>query len=419
MNSHKSFAIEPGRIPDLAFLRDEPLMVLHSNSAGGRSFLACGIKRSAKAFSTAAGIGSLHLFLSEAPTWYFGVLAYEFGNRLVLPPGAGKPAIPGLPQYYFFEPRNLISWQNDSAEVILGEPGFAHRIEDAFNRPLSDFMGYKPLSGLRAAVSRDEYIGDVQDLMKAIQRGDIYEANYCYALEGKGELDPWRAWLKLNALTEAPFAGYMQVENHALLCGSPERFLCRDGNTLRSQPIKGTRKRGSSAAEDEALRTELLNDAKERSENIMITDLVRNDLSRLALPGSVQVEELCAVKSYKTVHQMVSTISAKLPERTNFSDILECAYPMGSMTGAPKASAMQLIARKERSPRGWYSGSIGWIDPNGDFDFNVVIRSLMYHRLTHEIRGGVGSAITAACNPEKEWEECALKASALVQSLGA
>lgn len=418
MNPLRSFTIQPGVIPDLSFFGQQPFMLLNSNASDGRSFLALGVKRAVKAFTHAAGTTPLRLFLSLSPAWYFGVMAYEFGNRFVLPLSEGKSPFPGLPQYYFFEPLHLAVWQNDRVDIFSDEPGFARELEEAFNRRQSTVIDKNRLSGFNPTMSKDDYLNDVHTFLDAIARGDIYEANYCYTLEGKGEIDPWQTWLRLNALTSAPFSGYFQTDNQALLCGSPERFLSRNGNTLCSQPIKGTRRRGDNRVEDEELKQQLRSDAKERSENIMITDLVRNDLSRLALPDSVRVEELCEVKSYKTVHQMVSTICAELPANTSFSDIIAATFPMGSMTGAPKASAMKLIARCERSPRGWYSGSMGWIDPEGNFDFNVIIRSIYYHQVSHEIRAGVGSAITAACDPEAEWEECALKARALVQSLG-
>jgi para-aminobenzoate synthetase component 1 len=421
MNYLKSFSIEPGQMPDLRLPADQAVVLLHSNRTDGRNFLAVGEKRHVQAFVPDAAIDSLQGFLSEKPSWCFGVMAYELGNSLVFTSGGGKQSFLDIPQLYFFEPRNLVVWQNDRADIVLAEPGFEQLIEDAFKRvPTNEGNNYKPFlhnPQLIPAISKDEYLSDVKEIMKAIQHGDVYELNYCFALEGKGEIDPWQTWLKLNELTEAPFSGFLQLENNVLLCGSPERFICRDGNTLCSQPIKGTRKRGVNPEEDYAQLKELRSDPKERAENIMITDLVRNDLSRLAIADSVRVEELCAVKSYKTVHQMVSTICAEVHEHTLFKEIVDCTFPMGSMTGAPKASAMQLIARYERSPRGWYSGSMGWIDPDGNFDFNVIIRSIHYNRSTRELRAGVGSAVTATCQPEKEWEECELKARALVQSL--
>jgi para-aminobenzoate synthetase component 1 len=186
---------------------------------------------------------------------------------------------------------------------------------------------------------------------------------------------------------------------------------------VRSQPIKGTIKRGSDQEEDDQLKKRLLESKKERSENVMIVDLVRNDLSRFAARGSVRVDELFGVHTFKTVHHLVSTISCKAGPSASFSEIMSAAFPMGSMTGAPKKSAMRLIHDFEKSARGVYSGSIGYISPNGDFDFNVVIRSLLYDSMTERLFAGVGSAITAECDPVSEYEECMLKAQALFRAL--
>lgn len=201
------------------------------------------------------------------------------------------------------------------------------------------------------------------------------------------------------------------------MCGSPERYLRKIGNKVISQPIKGTAPRSADVEEDAQNIVRLKTDPKERAENIMITDLVRNDLSKSALPGSVKVEELCEIYSYQTVHQMISTISAQYPADLPFTKIIADTFPMGSMTGAPKVMAMKLIHEIEKKARGLYSGSVGYIDPNGDFDFNVVIRSLQYNAETNYLSAMVGSAITALANPETEYQECLLKADALFKAL--
>jgi len=193
-----------------------------------------------------------------------------------------------------------------------------------------------------------------------------------------------------------------------LFCASPERFIQKKGNRIFSQPIKGTAPRGKDAIEDEVLVKLLKNDPKEKAENIMIVDLVRNDLSKIARKGSVQVDELCAVKSFATVHQLISTVSCDL-KTINFLDILYALFPMGSMTGAPKKRALELIDELEDFNRGLYSGSIGYMDPNGDFDMNVIIRSLVYNSISKRISCGVGSAITISSDAEKEYAECLVK----------
>ncbi len=221
----------------------------------------------------------------------------------------------------------------------------------------------------------------------------------------------------LNRISKAPFAAFLKYQNKHALCASPERYLKKTKDTLISQPIKGTAKRAASKEEDALIKQQLQNDTKEKAENIMIVDLVRNDLSRIAHKGSVQVEELCKVYSFQQVHQMISTIRAKVPPRTHPVTLLQNTYPMGSMTGAPKVAAMTLIEREEETKRGLYSGSIGYFSPEGDFDFNVVIRSILYNRENRYTSFSVGSAITAQSIPEKEWEECLLKAKAMREVL--
>lgn len=197
------------------------------------------------------------------------------------------------------------------------------------------------------------------------------------------------------------------------MSASPERFLKRNGTHVVSQPIKGTARRAENMEEDEGLKEALRTDEKERSENIMIVDLVRNDLSHYASKGSVIVEELCKIYTFEQVHQMISTITASVALEIDSVDLIKSVFPMGSMTGAPKIAAMQLIEKLESTKRGLYSGAIGYFAPNGDFDFNVVIRSILYNAEKQFVSFSVGSAITARSVPEKEYEECLLKAKAM------
>jgi para-aminobenzoate synthetase component 1 len=222
---------------------------------------------------------------------------------------------------------------------------------------------------------------------------------------------------KLNKISAAPFSAFSKFGNYFLLCASPERYIQKKGNKLMSQPIKGTAKRSQNKLEDEQLKTELSNNLKEKSENVMIVDLVRNDLSQIAKRGTVKVDELQTIYSFKQVHQMISTISCELKENITFSDILRSTFPMGSMTGAPKISAMKLIEEFESTKRGLYSGAVGYISPNGDFDFNVVIRSIIYNSENMYLSFMVGSAITDKAIAEQEYEECLLKAKALFEVL--
>ena len=267
--------------------------------------------------------------------------------------------------------------------------------------------------------TKERYLEQVRKLLAHIHQGDIYEVNYCTQRTAQlPEFEPYGAFAKLLAHSDAPYAAFLRNGDQFALCASPERFLRIEGDRLISQPMKGTRPRGRSMAEDAALAEELALDPKERSENIMALDVSRNDLSRIATSGSVQVEELCAVKSYMNVHQMVSTVSARIREGTTPMDILRATFPMASMTGAPKVRAMQLIDEAEDMRRGLFSGTIGFFLPDGTADLNVVIRTVTWDASTGRASLISGGAITAASDPLKEYEECEHKASTVLNAFG-
>tara|TARA_B100001059_G_C17764865_1_gene545014 strand:- start:452 stop:1408 length:957 start_codon:yes stop_codon:yes gene_type:complete len=268
-------------------------------------------------------------------------------------------------------------------------------------------------------ISKELYLNKVNTLKDHIQRGDIYEINFCqeYIAQNIEKESVESCYTNLNNITKAPFSSYFKFGNFEIFCGSPERFIKKEGNILTAQPIKGTAKRGNNKSEDLQLVDNLKNDPKERAENIMIVDLMRNDLSKIAKKGSVNVDELCEVYTYKTVHQMVSKVSCELRERQSFTDILKATFPMGSMTGAPKIRAMQLIEEYEDFKRGLYSGSIGYLSPNGNFDLNVIIRTLIYNASLKTLSCGVGSAITIQSDAEREYEECGIKVQKILDGI--
>jgi para-aminobenzoate synthetase component 1 len=274
-------------------------------------------------------------------------------------------------------------------------------------------------SALQPTMTRYAYKEALNEIQDHLQRGDIYEVNYCQEFIGHVDIEkPFSQWLKLLQNTSAPFAAYMQHEEWVLICASPERFLQRKGQKLISQPIKGTIKRNLENDADDKLQLETLqNSSKDKSENVMVVDLVRNDLSRICKQGSVEVSELFGIYSYPQVHQMISTITGKINDNTSFSEILEATFPMGSMTGAPKKSVMETIDLLEPTKRGLYSGTVGYINPAGDFDFNVVIRSIFYNSQNGKANYQVGGGITIYSDPEKEYEECLLKAAAIKKVL--
>lgn len=271
---------------------------------------------------------------------------------------------------------------------------------------------------LKCTTTKEQYIAKVKALKEHIQVGDIYEINYCITFEAENaEINPFDVFNKLNAISQAPYSALVKMDDKHIICVSPELFLSKRGNKLITKPIKGTARRSSNTSEDEQIKNELKASLKEKTENVMIVDVARNDFSRIATKGSVQVEKIYNIESYLQVHQMVSTISCDLKPEIKFQDMIHATFPMASMTGAPKIRAMQLIDDYETYNRGPFSGTIGYIDEHGDFDLNVLIRSIFYNEKEKYLSFSVGSAITHLCDPEKEYEECLLKAAALIKSL--
>jgi para-aminobenzoate synthetase component 1 len=270
---------------------------------------------------------------------------------------------------------------------------------------------------IQQRISRDIYLEKVTKMLEYINKGEIYEANFCMEFYAETTINPLDKYFLLNNISKPPFATFLKNNNHFLLSATPERYLKKVENKIISQPIKGTSKRYSDNLDDEISKNTLALDQKERSENIMITDLVRNDLSRTAKKGSVQVEELCGIYSFLQVHQLISTITSIVDDQYSAIDVIKNSFPMGSMTGAPKISAMKIIEELEETKRGLYSGSVGYFTPTSDFDFNVVIRSILYNNANNYISFSVGSAITALSAPESEYEECLLKANAMIKVL--
>ncbi len=304
------------------------------------------------------------------------------------------------------------SGEEDGRKVESGEWKVENRESALFSGDDQSTSGEK--NEIRARISKAHYISKVNQMLSHIQRGDIYEANFCQEFFAEDcEIQPFDVFEDLNEISVPPFAVFLKLEDHYLLCASPERYLSKTGQKILTQPIKGTARRSTDPEEDARIAKGLSEDPKERSENIMIVDLVRNDLSKVAKKGSVQVEELCKISSFKQVHQMISTVSAELEPGIPPVEALRATFPMGSMTGAPKISAMKIIEELEETKRGLYSGAVGYFNPEGDFDFNVVIRSILYNAKNKYVSYSVGGAITAKSIPEKEYEECLLKSEAM------
>lgn len=361
-------------------------------------------------------------YQSSTKDWIFGYLSYDLKNDTELLTSSNEDNL-NFPELYFFQPKKLISIEGTVVTFHYLNM-VADEIEEDFkaiNKTFESFTSeFEAQSSIRIKlrIFKDEYFGRVNKMLRHIHRGDIYEANFCQEFYAENtEIDALKTYLKLNSITRAPFAAFLKLNDKYLLSSSPERYIKKLGNKVISQPIKGTAKRSTDIHEDQLLVTALEKDEKERAENIMIVDLVRNDLSKSALKGSVEVEELCKVYTFDQVHQMISTITAEISSTKNPVDIIKETFPMGSMTGAPKVSAMRIIEALEASKRGLYSGTVGYFTPENDFDFNVVIRSILYNKTAQYVSFSVGSAITAKAIPEKEYEECLLKAKAMRQVL--
>jgi para-aminobenzoate synthetase component 1 len=350
--------------------------------------------------------------------WLFGYLSYDLKNDIEIVQSLNYDGLE-FPDLFFFQPKKLFLLKGNQLEIQYLNM-CDDEIEEDFDALLKQSENTTEISeplNIQQRISKEYYLEKVSKMLDYINKGDIYEANFCMEFFAEGELNPIAKFHKLNEISKPPFAVYFKNNKHFLLSASPERYLKKEGNKIISQPIKGTAKRFSEANEDEIAKQNLALDPKERSENIMITDLVRNDLSRTAQKGSVQVEELCGIYSFLQVHQMISTVTSLIDSQVSAIEVIKSTYPMGSMTGAPKISALKIIEELEETKRGLYSGAVGYFTPNGDFDFNVVIRSILYNQENQYVSFSVGSAITSQSIPEKEYEECLLKANAMLNVL--
>lgn len=362
---------------------------------------------------------ALREYQTNTKDWLFGYLSYDLKNDVENLSSSNFDGL-NFPELYFFQPKKLI-FIKDNKLYFEYLRMVDDEIKDDYNTitnlKLEDTTEKQEVK-IKLRVHKDEYHEKITQLLHHIHRGDVYEANFCQEFYAEDvAINPHQTFLNLNSISKPPFASYLKMADKYLLSASPERYLRKEGNKLISQPIKGTAKRSDNTKEDQQLKLSLAVDPKERSENIMIVDLVRNDLSKHAKKGSVEVEELCKVYSFQQVHQLISTVTAQVPENIDVVTLLEDTFPMGSMTGAPKVSAMKIIESLEESKRGLYSGAVGYFSPTGDFDFNVVIRSILYNEAKKYVSYSVGGAITAKSIPEKEYEECLIKAKAMRQVL--
>ncbi len=357
----------------------------------------------------------LEQFRKNHTGWMTGFFGYDLKNETENL-SSSNPDHLHFPDLYFFVPRYLILIRGDTIEIIADNP--QQVFESVEKQVISPYPEQTPIN-IRARFTRSAYLRTVEKIKEHINRGDIYVTNLCQEFFAEdAAIDPLAVFLRLNEISPNPFAAFFKWKDNYILCASPERFLAKRREKLISQPIKGTARRGESEIEDEHIKEQLRNHAKELQENVMIVDLVRNDLTRSAKKGTVKTEELFGIYSFKQVHQMISTVVCELEDGISAIQAIKNAFPMGSMTGAPKISAMRLMEQYEHSKRGVYSGAIGYFTPDNDFDFNVVIRTLLYNQKNKYLSFHTGSAITFHADAEKEYEECLLKAKAILEVLG-
>jgi len=362
----------------------------------------------------------LKTYQTEVQDYIFGYLGYDLKNDVENLTSNNIDAL-HFPDLFFFQPKKIFLLKGTSIEVKY--------ISELENEIKTDFENIYATTNnqlqktntkvkIKLRIHKEEYFQKIQTILNHIHRGNIYEVNFCQEFYSENSIiNPIDIYKNLNKISKPPFATFLKHNDTFLISASPERYLKKEGNSVISQPIKGTEKRAFNKEEDFKLIKELEQNPKERAENIMIVDLVRNDLSRSAIKGSVKVDELCKVYTFEQVHQLISTVSCSVKDTIHPVDIIKDTFPMGSMTGAPKISALKIIEELEETKRGVYSGAVGYFTPNNNFDFNVVIRSILYNSSQKYVSYSVGGAITAQSDPEKEYEECLLKAKAMKQVL--
>ena len=360
----------------------------------------------------------LKTYQTTCSDYIFGYLGYDLKNDIE---NLSSNNFDGLdfPDLFFFQPKKIFFIKDNTLSISYLKKYQKEITSDLKNIKTTNSKLEISNSDLKIKlrIHKDAYFNKLQKILNHIHRGDIYEANFCQEFYSENALiNPLKVFKNLNEISKPPFATFLKFNHNYLLSASPERYLKKEENTIISQPIKGTAKRANTLDEDKILINELVQNPKEIAENIMIVDLVRNDLSTVAAKGTVKVDELCKVYSFKQVHQLISTISCSV-KNVHPVDIIKKTFPMGSMTGAPKIAAMKIIEDLEETKRSLYSGAVGYITPNNNFDFNVIIRSILYNEDKQYVSYSVGGAITSKSTAEEEYDECLLKAKAMKQVL--
>lgn len=357
-------------------------------------------------------------FSNNKKQWLFGHFGYDLKNETETLNSNNYDGV-NFTDMHFFVPQIVLQLTKTQLDIYCDDDNAAeifHAIQSSSN---TIKRSATPKIDIKTRFSKEEYLESIYHLKQHIARGDCYEINFCQEFYAENAtIHPLETYAKLTAISPTPFSAFYKVNDKYCLCASPERYIKKTGSKIISQPIKGTAKRNLvSKTADENNKANLLNSQKERSENVMVVDLVRNDLSKICTKGSVKVDELFGIYSFPQVHQMISTVSGIVNEDVHWVDIIKATFPMGSMTGAPKKRVMQLIEQYEKTKRGLFSGAIGYVAPNGNFDFNVVIRSIFYNATAKYVSFKTGGAITFYSNAQKEYEESLLKAEAMIEVL--
>lgn len=417
MRSHKTYKLS-GPIQAIDFPEFETMMFLNSNGSGTNR-LALGRKNMYLANSGPSSMNVLAHATANISDWLFGYMSYDLKNHIEELSSDNKDGL-SFPLFHFWQPLLVLEWNSLMLEahwIQLEEKS----VDEIVQRLISGKAESRPFEAvsMKPCMTEQEYLEKINTIKEHIHRGDVYELNFCREFAAENvDIDPWTVYSRLNRETLAPYSAFIRDRQFTVMSASPELYLRKDGEKLISSPIKGTARRGADHSEDEQIKADLVAHPKEQAENIMIVDLVRNDLSKIASRGSVQVDSLLEVKSFKTVHQLVSTVSCIPAPQISFKDMICATFPMGSMTGAPKISAMKLAETYENTKRGLYSGTIGFFKPNGDFQFNVVIRSLLYNSDKKYLALMTGGAITHQSDAKQEYNETLLKAEAILRVLG-
>lgn len=365
-------------------------------------------------------LAEVAVYHQQTSDWLFGHINYDYKNELESRLTSNHEAKFKFEDLSFFCPDIVcyINTQHTSLtiECLHTSPQEVYAAINAVNITPSTLL---PKLSFQQKIDKRKYIQTIEQLRKHIAQGDCYELNFC--CEGFANipnLDTLSVFNRLNKLSPAPFAAYYRLHHQYMMCASPERYLKKNAKQIIAQPIKGTIRRSENIDEDNLLKTTLKNSTKDRAENVMIVDLMRNDLAHSCALGSINVDELFGIYTFPQVHQMISTVSGKLEENRAFTDAIQYAFPMGSMTGAPKIKVMELIEQYEQSRRELFSGTVGYITPLGNFDFNVIIRSLFYNAQCNYLSYQTGGAITYDSDAQQEYEEMRLKAWALERVFG-